>query len=318
MSLSPVYPTPTKAASIPFVPSGVYRARVVNVRGALVDIEIPRLTGDLLHTNIEVLGAPNTPMLAPRDLCYVAFVEGYQDSLVVLGNVRLPSTAGPGLSFGANGIDPLEEYATARDGSLTVGGSFRWPVRRAAQITQLVATMKSNDGTGDTVIELVVSNIVLGTIVIPSGTVIAYATLDAQITAGEILTFNITSVGSGANGLFVAARGRAINPDTDIFIDEYVFGFGGNVTTGQSHLYPLRRNVTFKTIIATISSIGADNLDIAVSVAGTPIGNISILEGDQSANLTVSALGNVDDLLTVDITSAPIGATNLAVFVRGS
>lgn len=318
MSLSQVYPTPTKTASIPFVPTGVYRARVINVRGSLVDIEIPRLTGDLLHTNIEVLSAPNTPMLAPRDLCYVAFVEGYPDSLVVLGNVRLPSTAGPGLSFGANGVDPLEEYATARDGSVTVGGSFRWPVRRAAVITQLVATMKSNDGTGDTVIDLVVSNIVLGTIIIPSGTLIAHVTLDVQITAGEILTFNITSVGSQANDLFVAARGRAINPDRDVFIDEYVFGFGGNVTEGQGHLYPLRRDVTFNTIIATIASPGASVLTAAVNVNGNPIGTVSILEGAISGSLTISALGSVDDLLTVDIISAPIGATNLAVFVRGS
>ena len=312
--------TPAKAASVPFVPTGVYRARVINVHGSLVDIEIPRLTGNLLHTNIEVLGAPNTPMLAPRDLCYVAFVEGYADELVVLGNIRLPSTVGPGIGDGSNdvGVDPLEEYATTRDGSLTVGGSFRLPVRRAAVLTQLVATMKSNDGTGDTVIDLVVSNVILGTIVIPSGTLIVHVTLDVQITAGEILTFNITSVGSAANGLFVAARGRAINPDADIFIDEYVFGFGGDVEIGQSHLYPLRRDVTFDTIIATISSVGAQNLDVTVNIGENLVGTISILAGEQIASLAVTASGSVDDLLTVNVVAAPVGATNLAVFVRGS
>lgn len=80
--------TPFKAASSPFQAVGLWRARIVAVTGSLVSVEVPRLSGDLVYDNVEVVHDIAAAMLHVGDYVYVAFVEGRQDDLVVIGPVR--------------------------------------------------------------------------------------------------------------------------------------------------------------------------------------------------------------------------------------
>jgi hypothetical protein len=312
------YITPYKAASVPSTGNGVYRGRVVAVNGSLVDVVVPRMTQDSVWSNCEVLSAPNTPMLAVNDLVYVAFIEGFPDDLVVLGPIRLIDTLGPGDVPGASGyVDPLEEYPYTRDGGVTVGTSFRWPVRRSAQITELIATLVTPSTNGDVVVRLIVNNTILGTITIAEGTTNATATINVSVAAGEMLTFSVVEAGAEATTLFIAARGRAVIPDSLSYIDEYAFGFGGAVTTGQSHLYPARRRIDIDTIRATLTTGGAGAITFDVLVNGDVAASVSIEEGTSTIVQAVSFSLTVDDELSVIVTDAPTGATNLGVFIRG-
>jgi hypothetical protein len=80
--------TPLKAASSPFHAVGLWRGRVVGVNGALVSVEVPRLSGDLIYDNVEVVHDVAAAMLSVNDHVYVSFVEGRQDDLVVVGLAR--------------------------------------------------------------------------------------------------------------------------------------------------------------------------------------------------------------------------------------
>ena len=322
--MSPVYSTPAKAASVPFVPNGVYRARVVNVHGSLVDIEIPRLTGDLLHTNIEVIGAPNTPMLAPRDLCYVAFVEGYPDELVVLGNVRLPSTAGPSYVAPGTVPDPLEEYSASRYGAFEATNGFYQPVRESTIFTQIVATLRTEGSTG-TLVGVYIGSAVIGSVYIPPYTAVASTDIYVPALINELINFNVAYRGTGAETLFVALRGNLVDPlDTLDPIDEYAFGLGGSLTTGFSLQYPAKRDTVLYEIYATLGTVGSSNTVFKVWVhdaeedyADYVVGTVTISAGSPFSVLSVVNPIDRWAQLSVEVTSVGTAAQNLGVFVRG-
>ena len=77
--------TPTKAASVPFNPSGFWHGRIVKLSGVLADIVVPRIAGDFVYKNVEIAG--DMP-LAVNDAVWVTFIEGIQDELVVVDLVR--------------------------------------------------------------------------------------------------------------------------------------------------------------------------------------------------------------------------------------
>jgi hypothetical protein len=87
--------TPLKAASSPFHAVGVWRGRIVGVNGALVSVEVPRLSGDLVYDNVEVIHDVAAAMLRVNDHVFVSFVEGRQDDLVVVGLVRREEAPNP-------------------------------------------------------------------------------------------------------------------------------------------------------------------------------------------------------------------------------
>ena len=324
MSLSQVYPTPTKAASIPFVPTGVYRARVVNVRGSLVDIEIPRLTGDLLHTNIEVIGAPNTPMLAPRDLCYVAFVEGYPDSLVVLGNVRLPSTAGPSYVAPGTVPDPLEEYTASRSGVFDAINGFYQPIRQATIFTQLVATLRTEGSTG-TLVSVYIGSTVVASVYIPPHAATAFADIYVSALENELINFTVDYRGDGAETLFIALRGNLVDPlDALDPIDEYAFGLGGSLTTGFGLQYPAKRETILYEIFATLGVVGSSDTVLKVWAhdaeedwADYVLGEVTISAGSPFSILSIAQPVDKWTQISVEVTSVGTAAENLGVFVRG-
>lgn len=80
--------TPFKAASSALDAVGLWRAQVVAVTGPLVSVEVPRLSGDLVYDNVEVVHDIAAAMVEVGDHVYVAFAEGRQDDLVVVGLVR--------------------------------------------------------------------------------------------------------------------------------------------------------------------------------------------------------------------------------------
>ena len=94
------YTTPLKTASVPFTPTGVWRAVVTAVDGYGVWVRVPRLSGELEYGPLDVVIPNDTAMPVVADPVLVGFVEGRQDELVVLGVVK---TATSGSSGGASG-----------------------------------------------------------------------------------------------------------------------------------------------------------------------------------------------------------------------
>ena len=89
------YTTPLKAASVSFSAQGIYRGVIVSVEGNRVDLRVPRLSGELVYRDLEVIGNQGVSV---GDLVAVGFVEGLQDELIVLGRIRdyvtAPTTGG--------------------------------------------------------------------------------------------------------------------------------------------------------------------------------------------------------------------------------
>jgi hypothetical protein len=311
--------TPAKTASNPFIPTGFWRARVVGVNGSLVEVVVPRMSGQSIWSNVEVLGAANTPMYSVGDLCYVSFIEGSADRLIVVGPVRLPSTAGPGEGGGSSAfIDPLEEYPYTREGGLTAGSGYSWPVRRSALISEIVATLGEASTSGDVVVAFNINGNVLASLTIAQGATTATLPVDISLASGELVSFTVTAAGTNASNLFIAARGRAVHPDHAIYIDEYAFGFGGAIATGQSHLYPARRSGTLTNIYATLTTIGSGATEFNVLVNDDVVASVSIPDGSASVVEDVVFTATLNDEISVVITDAPTGASNLGVFVRGA
>ena len=77
--------TPLKTASVKFFANGIYRGVVTSRFGNLVNIRVPRLSGDMQYKNVSVVGGNPVGV---GDVVAVGFVEGIQDDLIVLGAVR--------------------------------------------------------------------------------------------------------------------------------------------------------------------------------------------------------------------------------------
>jgi len=308
--------TPTKAASTTAAATGVFRGRIVAVADHLVDVEVPRLTGPYIYREVEVVYASLLPMLAVGDAVYVAFVEGFQDQLVVIGPVRPPARWIDG-ELGLSGFnDPLEEYVATRDGTLTVGHSFIYPVRRSATIQTMMGTL-TTAGSTDTIVDLELDGLTLATLTIPAGDTVTRTPVEVSVTSGELLRFNVREAGTSAVGLLVVARGRVASSSLPA-IDEYAFGQGGAVALGRSERYPLRRDTTFSTIIATLGVVGANDVVVDVELNGTPFATVTIPTGQNYVALATSRVGLTDQLLTINVTDAAVGAADLGVFVRGA
>lgn len=318
MFTTPAYRNPRKSSSIPFTASGVYRAQIVAVHDDLsVDIVVPRLTNDFVYYNIPTIGFTQTPMYQVGDFVFVAFPEGRTDDFVVLGPVRI---SGGYEEPGAGGLDALtltEEYAFTRSGTVNTGPSFSWPIRRSTTFEQMVATLVTA-GSTDTEISVTINDAQIATLTIPSGATSASQLLSEPVVENERLAINVTSAGASAATLFVALRGD-LTPAEAIQdpLDEYAFGFSGSVSTGQSHHYPLRRNVGFYGVYATLTSAGSSSTEIDVLLDESVVASIAIPASTTSATFLFSTSAAASSHLSVDVTTAGTGAANLAVFVRG-
>lgn len=82
------YTTPLKTSSVPFKPNGVWRAVVTAVDGTSVFVRVPRLSGELEYGPLDMVLPNDAALPAVDDPVLVAFVEGRQDELVVLGVVK--------------------------------------------------------------------------------------------------------------------------------------------------------------------------------------------------------------------------------------
>lgn len=80
--------TPFKAKSRPFQPVGVVFGRVHAVNGKLLDITIPRLSGDGVYEGIEYLSSGFDTEPVPGEGVMVSFIEGRRDDIVVIGRLR--------------------------------------------------------------------------------------------------------------------------------------------------------------------------------------------------------------------------------------
>lgn len=317
MFTTPAYRNPRKTSSIPFAASGVYRAQIVAVNADLsVNIIVPRLTNDFVYSNIPVLGFTQTPMYEVGDFVFVAFPEGRTDDFVVLGPIRIDGAyEEPGAVADTTAL--TEEYAFTRSGTVNTGPSFAWPIRRSTTFEQMIATLVTA-GTTDTEIAVLVNGGQITTLTIPSGSTSASRLLSEPVIENEQLVINVTSAGVSASTLFVALRGDLTAAEAiQDPLDEYAFGFSGSVETGQSHHYPLRRNLGFYGVYATLTNPGSGETVIDVLLDGSVVDTVTIPAAVTSVVHLFSLSASLSSHLSVEVTTAGIGATNLAVFVRG-
>jgi len=119
--------TPLKSRSRPFNPNGVVFGRVHAVNGKLLDITIPRLSGEAVYKSIEYTATSFDSAPTVGESILVSFIEGNQDDMVVLGRVRSTmtvATASVGSSDWstiANKPDPVITVTLA--GQVTGSGS---------------------------------------------------------------------------------------------------------------------------------------------------------------------------------------------------
>lgn len=318
MFTTPAYRNPRKAASVAFTPSGVYRAEIVAVNDDLtVDIVIPRLTADYKYNNVPTVGFTETAMYKVGDNVYVGFIEGNADDFAVLGPVRHVSTYVEPSGGNLETLTLTEEYAFTRSGAVNTGTSFAWPIRRSTTFLRVVATLVTA-GSTDTDVSIVVNGAEIATLTIAAGATSASKTISEAVVENERLIVDVTNAGVGAETLFVALRGDLTAAEAiQDPLDEYAFGFSGSVETGQSHNYPLRRNVGFYGVYATLSSAGAGETVINVLIDGSIVDTVTIPAASTSTVHLFSQSASMSSQVSIDVVTAGIGATNLAVFVRG-
>ena len=81
------YTTPLKNASVPFNPVGIWYAVVTEVPDHRLKVKVPRLSGDMEYGPLYVVGE-ETDAYSVGDPVVVAFLEGRQDDLIVIGRIR--------------------------------------------------------------------------------------------------------------------------------------------------------------------------------------------------------------------------------------
>ena len=84
--------TPLKSRSTPFNPIGVVFGRVHAVNGNLLNITIPRLSGEAVYESIEYTATSFDTAPVVGETVLVSFIEGNQDDMIVLGRVRSTMT----------------------------------------------------------------------------------------------------------------------------------------------------------------------------------------------------------------------------------
>lgn len=84
--------TPLKSRSTPFNPIGVVFGRVHAVNGNLLNITIPRLSGEAVYEAIEYTATSFDTAPVVGETVLVSFIEGNQDDMIVLGRVRSTMT----------------------------------------------------------------------------------------------------------------------------------------------------------------------------------------------------------------------------------
>jgi hypothetical protein len=80
------YTTPLKNASVAFSATGVWNAVVTGVPDHRLKVRVPRLSGDMEYGPLYVIGQ-ETDTFAVGDAVIVAFLEGKQDELIVIGRI---------------------------------------------------------------------------------------------------------------------------------------------------------------------------------------------------------------------------------------
>ena len=316
---------PSKATSSNFMPSGVWRGKVVAIHDdATVDLIVPRLSGvNSSYRQIEVLGANGTKALEVGQIVYVAFAEGNPSDLVVLGPVRRPSYVESNITP-ADPIIPLEEYSASRYGAFEATNGFYQPVRESTIFTQIVATLRTEGSTG-TLVGVYIGSAAIGSVYIPPYTAVASTDIYVPALINELINFNVAYRGTGAETLFVALRGNLVDPlDTLDPIDEYAFGLGGSLTTGFSLQYPAKRDTVLYEIYATLGTVGSSNTVFKVWVhdaeedyADYVVETVTISAGSPFSVLSVVNPIDRWAQLSVEVTSVGTAAQNLGVFVRG-
>lgn len=316
---------PNKATSSNFMPSGVWRGKVVTVHDdATVDLIVPRLSGvNSSYRQIEVLGANGTRALEVGQVVYVAFAEGNPSDLVVLGPVRRPSYVSSDVVV-VDPVVPLEEYTASRSGVFEAINGFYQPIRQPTIFTEIIATLRT-EGSEGTLVAVWIGSAIIGYLYIPPHTATASTNIYVPALANELINFQVAIAGAGTETLFMALRGNLVDPlDALDPIDEYAFGLGGSLTTGFSIQYPAKRDTVLYEIYATLGTVGSSDTvfkvwahDAEEDWADYVIGEVTVSAGSPFSVLTITSPIDKWTQLSVEVTSVGTVAQNLGVFVRG-
>ena len=323
MYLNHPYRNPVKASSIPFRPTGVWRAEVVAVNDdATVNIVVPRIAGPHnVFERVEVIGFANTPMYAIGDAVFVSFFEGIPDDLVVIGPVRRPSTPGvtPGGGGGGGGTsEPAREGVDALlfswpGETISLNPTGLAPMPRPALTSDIRFTLQTA-GSSATIIAVKVNGTTVSTATIPSGATSVTHSWIASLEDTDAVSMQVTSAGTGAADLVAEVRYAGMGSADGLVISWP----GGLLATRESGDFPLPRPATTSSIRFTLLEAGTTATVIAVRVNGTTAETVSIPANATAYTYPWVVELDANDAISMQITTVGTGASNLVAQVRYS
>lgn len=323
MFISHPYRNPAKASSIPFRPSGLWRAEIVAVNDdATVNVIVPRIAGPHnVFERIEVIGFANTPMYAVGDAVFVSFFEGIPDDLVVVGPVRRPSTPGvvPGTGGGGGGgevavregVDGL--FFSWPGETISLNPTGQAPMPRPALTSDVRFTLQAS-GTTATIVAIKVNGATVTSATIPANVTGYTFPWIASLADTDSISMQVTSAGTGATDLIAEVRYAGIGSADGIVISWP----GGLLATRESGDFPLPRPATTSSIRFTLLEAGTTATVIAVKVNGTLSETVTVPANATAYTYPWVAQLSANDTISMQITTVGTGAANLVAQVRYS